>query len=381
MIYGTRKIRRYFKTAKERIQRKLEREGQGIHQILVTMETKDAISNEAITIKNILKKMGYNSQIYAQIINPELKYKVRKYTDYKKHGPNDIIIYHHSIGIDFLDLIKNLDCKVIMIYHNITPPEFFLGINEKLACLCRLGIHQLEELKNLVNVVVTKSEFSKNDLVKLGYQNVQVMSMLLDKKKYEKEPIKNFISKYQNSINILHVGRLTKHKQVDEIIKIFHYYNDKINPNSNLFLVGRPVNFSDMYYLSLKSLVKKEKIKNVHFITNADDKKLITYYSLADVFITMSQHEGFCVPLVEAMMFKVPIIANNSSAIPYTLGEGGVLINNETYEEVAKIIEKITDDKTFRNQLIVKQSHQYQKLYLKDNISLLRELITQLKQN
>jgi glycosyltransferase involved in cell wall biosynthesis len=205
------------------------------------------------------------------------------------------------------------------------------------------------------------------------------MPILLDKTKYEPNPIKNIISKYENSVNILYVGRIVKHKQVDKIIKIFHYYNCNINPNSNLFLVGKPLNFDDNYYLSLQSIIKNEKIKNVHFIIGVDDKKLVTYYSLADVFIIMSKHEGFCVPLVECMMFKVPIIANHSSAIPFTLGKGGILIKNETYGEIAKLIDKIVNNETFRDSLIENQSNQYKKLYSKDNVTFLTDILNLVK--
>lgn len=356
-----------------------EIEGRGIHQLSSGISPRDAVSNEILEIRNILKKIGYNSQIYAERIHPELKFKVKKYTNYKKRCKDDIFIYHQTVGINFLDFIKNLDSKIIMIYHNITPPEYFVGINDKIANQCRLGLKQINELKKTVDIVVAKSEYSKNDLENIGYQNIQVMPILLDKTKYELNPIKNIISKYKNSVNILYVGRIVKHKQVDEIIKIFHYYNCNINPNSNLFLIGKPLNFDDKYYLSLESLIENEKIKNVHFIIGADDKKLVTYYSLADVFIIMSKHEGFCVPIVECMMFKVPIIANNSSAIPDTLGEGGILIKKETHREIAKLIDKIVNDETFRDSLIEKQSNQYKKLYPKDNVSFLMDILNLVK--
>src|SRR3989344_1039271 len=243
-MYGFRKIRRWrqkgprvivhtlFVQSRNLIQSLFEKKikGVGIHQLTPEISPRDAVSNEILEIQKILKKMGYNSQIYTQGIHPELRFRVKKYTDYKKRDKNDIFIYHQTVGIDFLDFIKNLDTKIIMIYHNITPPEYFDGINEKIASLCRLGLKQLNEIKNIVDIVVAHSEYSKNDLVMHGYQNIHVMPILLDKKKYECSLIKNLISKYKNSINILYVGRLAKNKQVDKVIKIFHYYNCKINP-------------------------------------------------------------------------------------------------------------------------------------------------------
>jgi len=348
----------------------------GVHQLLPTVSPYDAIGNEVFVIQSILTKLGYDSKIYAENIHPDLKRKVKKLTEYKQNKEkNDIFIYHHSIGSNVFDFIESLDKKIIMIYHNITPPEFFEDINDEISELCHLGRTQLEKLKNKVEFAVAASEYSRIDLEKLGYKKTTVIPILLDMQKYKKQPDQDLISKYQNYTNILYVGRITPSKRIDEVIKIFHYYNSNINPDSNLFLLGMFDGLSDKYYLSLKLMIEKTGIKNVFFVTDANDKILVTYYSLADLFITMSNHEGFCVPLVENMFFRVPIIANNSSAIPYTLGNAGVLIKEETFEEVGELVDLILGDEKLKKEIIEKQTKRFSELYNKNNMDILDDLI------
>ena len=348
-----------------------------VHQLLPTINSFDAIGNEACIIQDELKKLGYHSEIYAQNISPSMKNRAKNFQNYKKsEGDNEIFIYHHSIGSDLLDFILSLDSKIIMIYHNITPPEFFEGKNNDLADLLRLGKIQLEKLKTCIDFAVGDSEYSRLELEKIGYKKTAVFPILLDKKKYEQKLDQTLVSKFKNSSNILYVGRIAPNKNVEEVIRIFHYYSSNINPNSNLFLVGG-FEVSDNYYQSLKSMIHNVKIKNIHFISDADDRKLVTLYSLANIFITMSKHEGFCVPLVESMLFKIPIIANNSTAIPYTLGDAGFLISDETFEEVGELVDVILGDKTVKNDIIEKQTKRLSAIYEKDNKTMLDDLIRQ----
>jgi len=351
-----------------------------IHQILPTISPNDAVGNEALVIKNELKKMGYVSEIFAQNIHPTLKRHIQIYTKLKETiSKNDILIYHHSIGCDFPEIIKNIDSKLIMRYHNVTPPNFFKGVNNTLTDLCQKGIDQLDEFSNYVDLAVPASEFNRIQMKNFGYDNTITMPILLDKTKYQVKTDANVISKFQNSKNVLYVGRIAPNKQIEKIISAFYYYNSNIEPNSNLFLVGNFDDFLDSYYQSLQNMIKRAEIQNIYFVNDADDKKLTTMYAIADVFITMSKHEGFCVPLVESMMFKVPIIANDTSATPYTLGDSGFLVDDQSFEETGELIDMIINDTKLRQNTITKQSKRFSQIYNKKNNEFLEDLISHLQ--
>jgi glycosyltransferase involved in cell wall biosynthesis len=345
------------------------------------MSPYDAIGNEVFVIQNSLKKMGYSSEIYAENIHPEMKNKVKNYYDCKDAKNDDIFIFHLSIGFSsgMFNFLSSLRSKIIMIYHNITPPEFFEGKNNALADLLRLGRKQLEGLKDKVSVAVGDSEHNRLELESFGYKVTGVFPILLDLSKYKQASDLKLISQYKDQMNVLYVGRITPNKKVDEVIKAFAYYHCNINPSSNLFLVGTYESPQDKYFTSLQKMINTANLKNIFFITNADDVELITYYSLARVFITMSMHEGFCVPLVESMFYKIPIIANNSTAIPYTLGESGILVKNETYEEVGELIDVIESDSQLRNSVIERETRRFNAIYNKDNESMLSDLLSLVK--
>ncbi len=345
-----------------------------IHQLLPTISPDDAIGNETLLIQKTLNDMGFESEIYAENIHHSFSGHAKNYLKYKD-SKDQIIIYHHSIGSDLPEFLLSLDSKIILIYHNITPPEFFEETNAQIASLLKLGQHQLSVLKDKVSYAVGDSEFNRLDLEKLGYKKTGVLPILLDMQKYHQQSTNELISEYGNSTNILYVGRIAPNKRVDELIKIFSYYNENINPNSHLFLVGRSNGIADKYYQKLLSMIDSTNIKNVHFDADADDHKLIKYYQLANFFIIMSIHEGFCVPLVESMFFKVPIIAYNSTAIPYTLGEGGILVKDETYEEIAELVDLIQNTQQIKDDIITKQNTRFNQIYNKNNQQLINDII------
>jgi len=345
-----------------------------VHQLLPTINRYDAIGNEAIVIREILRKMGYNSEIYAENIHPSMKGQAKNYTEYNEHT-NDVFIYHHSIGSGLGDFILSLKSKIIMIYHNITPPEFFDDTNAEISKLLRLGKSQLLIFKNKIDVAVGDSEYNRLELEQSGYKKTGILPILLEKAKYQKQADQDLIAKYKDYVNILYVGRIAPNKRVDEVIRAFSYYNYNINPQSHLFLVGCFDGTTNGYYQYLSSLVNSSKTKNVHFVTDANDDQLISFYKIADVFMTMSLHEGFCVPLVESMLCKVPIIAYDSTAIPYTLGDSGVKVTNETFEEIGELINIVATKSELRTTIVEKQTERFTSIYDKDNQSMISEIL------
>jgi glycosyltransferase involved in cell wall biosynthesis len=153
---------------------------------------------------------------------------------------------------------------------------------------------------------------------------------------------------------IVFFGRIAPNKKQDDIIRIFDHYHRKFNPSSALYLIGQKQ--IKPYVQELEELVQTLGLSdNVVFTGKITDKELNTYYRNADVFVCMSEHEGFCVPLVESMFFNIPIIAYDSSAIRDTLGDASILLQNKEAEPVSRLIDKVTKDRSFRQEIIEKQ--------------------------
>lgn len=330
-----------------------------IHQIHPSVSYGDAIGNEMIEIRKILNEFGYESDIYAKFIHPKLK-NIKNYAEYRKvSSPQNILIVHYSIGYgsELLDFISLLPDKKVLLYHNITPPVFFQNFSSEYEHATKIGIYELKnQIRNIVDVALADSEFNRQDLISIGFMKTGVLPYLVNLNKFDITPNNQVIKKYDDEfVNILVVGRISPNKKVDDAIKCFYNYNKYINPKSRLFLVGS-YNGMDLYYNYLNDIILKLDLKNVYFTGHTNLDELVSYYKVSDIFLTMSEHEGFCVPLLESMYFEVPIIAYNSTAIPDTLGSAGIIINDKNYIEIAELINLLVKDKVLRNRIIKKQS-------------------------
>jgi L-malate glycosyltransferase len=327
-----------------------------INQMLPSFSLDDAIGNEALEIQGILRSWGYESNIYAADIHPKLSNIAKNYADYKEiSAPENILFFHFAIGSYVSKFAETLPDKKIIIYHNITPPHFFAGFSDTLTHLVGSGRTELTGFSNAAKLALGDSEFNRMELEELGFKKTGVLPIPIDFKKYDQQPDQNIINKFDDDyINLIFVGRIVPNKKQEDIINIFNYFSKYIEPHSRLFLVG-PYNGMETYHVHLKKLIKKLNLKNVYITGHVSFNELIAYYRLANVFISMSEHEGFCVPLLESMFFGIPIIAYNSAAIPYTLNGSGILVNEKNYEEIAEMMHLLITEKNFRDRIIERQ--------------------------
>ncbi len=329
-----------------------------IVQILSTVSYGDAVGNDAIAIYHLLKKKGFRTAIYAEGIDKRLhKDKFIHYINrLKKIKKDDVIIYHLSTGTRLNYILNNYRCRKILIYHNITPPEFFSPYSMMYYNLTFKGYEGMQYLSGQIDYCLADSAYNKNDLICAGYQcPIDVRPILIPFHDYEHAPDQNTIDLYQDDwTNIIFVGRIAPNKKHEDVIRIFCYYKRYINPKSRLILVGS-YNGMEKYYQELIGYAEALHLQDVIFTGHIPFESILAYYRIADIFLCMSAHEGFCVPLVEAMYFNVPIIAFGSTAIPYTLGGSGILVDDKDPVLIAKIIDRIVSDQNLRTAIIAKQ--------------------------
>lgn len=325
-------------------------------QVLTTISFGDAVGNDTLALKEILIKNGFETDIYAENIDRRLSKGSVKPVDELEVSREDIIIYHLSTGTSLNYWIKRVSCRKIMIYHNITPPVFLMEYNPSGAELCQQGLEEVRMLKDTFDVVFADSEFNKSDLVEMGYScPVRVLPILIPFEDYQKRPNQLLMKKYDDGyINIVFVGRIVPNKKQEDIIHAFYLYQKYYNDKSRLFLVGS-YNGMESYYRRLSDYAELLGAENVVFTGHIKFDEILAYYRLADVFVCMSEHEGFCVPLVEAMYFDVPIIAYDFCAIKGTLGGSGLLLSGKSALECAGMIDYVTMNEEVRKEVVRKQ--------------------------
>lgn len=323
--------------------------------MVTTLSYGDAVSNDAIAIKNVLESMGFRTQIYAENIDSRLKKGtasiIEKMPTLKK---DDVIIYHKAYGTELSFRLPEYPCRKILRYHNITPPRFFNEYSPATVWGTSYGLDGVEYLADKVDYCLAVSEFNKQDLLNMGYKcKIDVLPILIPFRDYDKTPSSRVIQKYNDDyINILFTGRISPNKKQEDIIKAFYYYNKYINPKSRLFLVG---NFNGMekYYDRLNRYVEALRLTNsVHFTGHIKFDEILAYYKTADLFLCMSEHEGFGVPLAEAMYFNIPIVAYAAAAVPSTLGGSGVLLEKKDPKLTAEVMNVVLCDRTLREKII-----------------------------
>lgn len=319
-------------------------------QILADVQFGDAVTDHAFSLQKCLKRMGFQSEIYAENIHPSLRQKTKSWSEYKG---GELLIHHFAIGSDLNEAVKTVSAeKKVFVYHNITPPEFFEGYNLKSQSLCARAQNQLMTLSDVYDMSLAVSEYNCAELRKLGFSNLHVLPILYD---FSKSGIADeTYMPMREKKNILFLGRIAPNKKQQDVIKAFYLYH-RLVPESRLFLVGSYQGM-EKYLNELVSLTVLLGLQNdVVFTGKVSYGAMNHLYKNADLFLSMSEHEGFCVPLLESMYFRVPILAFGAGAVPETIGNGGVLFYEKNYPFIAEMMVSLTENESFRNEVIQRQ--------------------------
>ncbi len=327
-----------------------------IIQITSVLWTGDGIGLAVLDLDKIIKARNIATHIYADKIDPRFSPELVSPVSRYECKSDDIVILHVGGASRLNEWVKSLSCRKIMLYHNITPPSFFEKYNKKAADYCRLGLEQVASLNKTFDMVLAVSGFNKKDLKAMDYTcKINILPTLVPLDDYTKTPSSAFLKKYDDDFtNIMFLGRIVPNKKHQDVIAAFSEYQKKYNPKSRLFLAGNPNDFEG-YDEQLKEYVRLIGTKNVIFTGHTKFDEILACYTLADLFLCMSEHEGFCVPLIEAMVFNVPIVAYASTAIPDTLGKSGFLLKEKNPALTASVMNKILTDSTLQETIIKNQ--------------------------
>lgn len=326
-------------------------------QVVSSLNFGDAVGNDALAIKRMLEEEGYVTAIFTLAIHPKIKAKnVYLMELMPELTEKDIIIYHYAAADELREFFKEIPAKIVLRYHNVTPSIFFHGYDDIAEKVTKEGLTQIKAIKSIVDYGLTVSEYNKQDLIEMGYGcPIAVVPILIPFDDYKQKPSAGVIEKYSDGVtNIVFVGRIVPNKKFEDVIACFATYKERYDTDARLFLVGN-YHETDKYYQYLQEYIKEHNIQDVIFPGHIPFDEILAYYKIAHVFLCMSEHEGFCVPLVEAMFFEIPIVAYASTAIPGTLGGSGVLVETKNPEAVAEIIASVRNDKEYREEILKRQ--------------------------
>jgi glycosyltransferase involved in cell wall biosynthesis len=338
-----------------------------VHQVLATLGYGDAIGHEVLGIQRVLRGTGYDSEIFVETADPRLEPLTLDYRDMIGDvGPRDVLIHHFSIGSRASRTAYALPGRMALVYHNITPPEYFIGVHKDLVRLCFRGRRELTAYIDRCDLALGDSDYNRVELEALGFHHTDVLPVVPDFTHLDLPPDTRLTADFDDEwTNVMFVGRVIPNKKFEHIIRAFHVYRTRHNPRSRLLLVGSYSGF-ERYLAMLHTLIAQLGTPDVHFLGHVTNEELTALYDVADLFLCASEHEGFCVPIVEAFYKRVPVLAYAATAVPATMDRGGVLYETQDPFEVARLMEAVLDDAELEQAVVRSQEASLARLRAKD---------------
>ena len=326
-----------------------------IHQFLPTLDPGDAVGNHTLEAQRLLRGLGLESEVYTQTVHHSMVGRSQSFQKFTG-GPDVAVLYHLAVGSVLADLLLSRPEPLIVDYHNITPAKFFDEWDPPILHAVEWGRNQMATLATRCRLGLADSEFNRTELAANGYRPTAVAPILLDLEAFDREVDERAMAtleqtKRQGGSDWLFVGRITPNKCQHDVVKAFAAHRLLHDPQARLHIVGGVA--SEPYAAALRAFVRKLGLASCVSLTGAvSPGVLAAHYRAADVYVCLSEHEGFCVPLLESMYFRVPIVAFGVTAVPETLADAGVCLPDKSPALVAEAVGRVLTDDDLRAQLV-----------------------------
>jgi glycosyltransferase involved in cell wall biosynthesis len=327
-----------------------------IHQFVPSFAPRDAIGTHVRTVRDLLRGMGIQSDIYVRESREAAKGEVRDYLSYRgaQPGQRTWLLYQLSTGSKMAEYLLARPEPKLVDYHNITPAEFFFPWEAHVGVELDHGRQQIPLLAHCTDLAFNDSAYNEAELIEFGYPKTVVAPIFVDYGSFEQgvdQRLLDGLLAGKQGAHWLFVGRVAPNKRQHEIVKAFAAYRRLYDPAARLTLVGG--SSSHAYSTAIEQYVTALGLESaVTMAGSVSQPVLSAYFRAADVFVCLSEHEGFCVPLLEAMHHRLPIVAYAAAAVPETLGEGGLLLTDKSPVAVAAAVDRVLHDARVRNGIV-----------------------------
>lgn len=327
-----------------------------VHQLVVRLAWGDAIGNQVRYLRELLRSWGYASEIYAAQWDEECTHQVRPAEDYlREAAEDDALLIHHSYESRLVPLLKRAPGRKALLYHNITPARLFEGLDQALVRGCKAARQELLELRPLVERAFAWSRFSAEELSAAGYPHVAVLPFAVDWRSFDVAPEPALREQLADGYaNILFVGRAVPSKRLEDVLRVFTAYQQLYQPRSRLVVAGA-LDRESPYGSRLLGTRELLGPEHVLLLGKVSAAQLSACFSAASVYLSMSRHEGFGVPLLEAMYRQVPVVAYAAAAVPETLGGAGIGSLSADPLDMARLLAALERSPPLREQVLAGQ--------------------------
>jgi L-malate glycosyltransferase len=326
-----------------------------LDQFLPGFAPHDAIGSHVLQTRRVLREAGFDSDIFAEHIHGPMDRHAADFRSYPSTRQNTFLLYHASTSSPMASFLTDRDEPLLIDYHNITPARYFARWEPVAAASMTEARHQLRMLVDRVELAMAVSPFNRTELVESGYRRTAVVPLMIDFDVYSTAADARTLARLKRAKDRggsqwLFVGRVAPNKCQHDIVGAFAAYRHLFDPHARLTLVGGMT--SALYLRALTQLAEELGVADaVQLADSVDFPNLLAHYQTADVFVCMSEHEGFCIPALEAMHFDVPVVAYATAALPDTVGNAGILLDDKDPAIVACAVDRVLTDHQLRASL------------------------------
>lgn len=328
-----------------------------INQWVPAAHDGDAIGDSARRVRDMLRAAGHDADVYALTIDDGLRDDVRPFgDDAARRG--DLTIFHYALPSPMTAAFASLPHARVLQYHNITPARFFAPYDPGRFRLAVLGRQDLATLVGHVDLALGDSEYNRRELEAMGFSSTGVMPIAVNTMRWANAPTRPALARVLDDglANILFVGRIVPNKKIDDHIRLAEHYKRYVDSSYRFIFVGR-YDAVPRYYAAIRALINEYDMPSERFwfTGNIPVEDLATYYRMASAYVSLSEHEGFCVPLIEAMATDVPILAYAAAAVPETMGSSGIQFAPKDLEYAAEVLGLLVYDDDLRSAVLAGQ--------------------------
>ncbi len=317
----------------------------------------DAIGDSARRVRDVLRSLGHTADIYALTIDDDMRDEVREFGS-SASSTGDVTIFHYALPSPMTPAFAALPRGRVLQYHNITPSRFFADYEPGVFRITALGRRDLQSLAGHTDLALGDSDYNRRDLEALGFRRTGVCPIALNLERIAAAPRHPVLDRMLNDglTNFLFVGRIVPNKRIEDIVRLAEVYKRYIDSHYRFIFVGRPDGIP-RYHAAVRALITQFEMLPDRFLFPGavTDWELAAYYRSASVYLSLSEHEGFCVPVLEAMAAGVPVFAYESSAVGETLGGAGVCWSPKDLELAAELLGQLAFDPVMRAKVIAGQ--------------------------
>ncbi len=321
-----------------------------VHQFISSLSPHDALGAHTLAVRDLLRDLGYASEIYVKEARGALRRTSRPYRTFEG-GDRDptVLVYQASTGSAVASFLAERDEPLVVNYHNITPSRFFAPWEPHIGVELDVGRRQVRDLAGRAALGIAVSEFNRGELETMGYRDTVVAPVLVDFTVGDGSH-RASTPRERSGADLLFVGRFSPNKAQHDLVKAFAVYRRLYDPEARLHLVGTSSSWH--YWQAVNAFVERLGLGDaVDMPGSVSDEALADYYRSADAFVCLSEHEGFCIPLLEAMQYDVPVVAYAAAAVPETLGDAGLVLPEKGPLEIAAAVHRVVTDASLRRRL------------------------------